>query len=209
MPEKNTDKATTKEKILTAAAELFSQHGYANTTLANITSRSGVNIALVNYYYGDKAALYRQTWEYLHQQALNKYPLLGNLDESAPAVKRLYEIIRSDIARRSDPEIRENDFMMNELSTPTQLMDDLHARAYAPLRSALQKAVADIAGDRLEAEDQRMAVLAIFSMCTIPVKHFQQLETEVQNKYDPATRARYVYNFSMACILDLLSRSNQ
>jgi len=209
MPEKNTDKATTKEKILTAAAELFSQYGYANTTLANITSRSGVNIALVNYYYGDKAALYRQTWEYLHQQALNKYPLLGNLDESAPAVKRLYEIIRSDIARRSDPEIRENDFMMNELSTPTQLMDDLHARAYAPLRSALQKAVADIAGDRLEAEDQRMAVLAIFSMCTIPVKHFQQLETAVQNKYDPATRARYVYNFSMACILDLLSRSNQ
>lgn len=207
--DRSAGKASTKERILNAAAELFSSRGYGETTLAEITKLSGVNIALVNYHYGDKATLYRQTWELLHSQALAKYPLYGKLCESAPAVKRLYEIIRSDIARRSDPSIRENDFMMNELSTPTQLMDDLHARAYAPLRAALQAAVAEISADRLSEEDRRMAVLAIFSMCTIPVKHFQNLETEVQNKYDVETRARYVYNFAMAGILDMLSRSKK
>lgn len=203
------EKTSTKEKILAAAAELFSVRGYRNTTLAEITRLSGVNIALVNYHYGDKATLYRHVWEYLHGQSLKKYPLYGDLDENAPAVKRLYEIIRSDIARRNDPSNRENDFMMNELSTPTQLMADLHERAYAPLRGALQRAVAEISGERLDAEDQRMAVLAIFSMCTIPVKHFQQLEVKAQNKYDIETRAKYVYNFAMAGILDLMSRNRK
>ena len=39
----------TKERILGAAEELFAQHGFAGTSLRQVTSRADVNIAAVNY----------------------------------------------------------------------------------------------------------------------------------------------------------------
>lgn len=43
--------------ILNAAEELFSERGFAETSLRNITTRAGVNLAAVNYHFGSKKAL--------------------------------------------------------------------------------------------------------------------------------------------------------
>lgn len=48
---------STKERILDAAEQLFSQHGYAATSLRAITSRAGVNLAAINYHFRSKEAL--------------------------------------------------------------------------------------------------------------------------------------------------------
>lgn len=52
MPPKNT--ATS---ILSAAEELFAEKGFAETSLRNITSLAGVNLAAVNYHFGSKKEL--------------------------------------------------------------------------------------------------------------------------------------------------------
>ncbi len=200
------DGEATRDKILSAAASVFALKGYRVATVADIASAAGVNGALVNYYFGEKAGLYRCAWEFAHTRAMEKYPLYGTLNENAPAVKRLQEIIASDIARRGDPESCENDIMLQELSAPTGVLEDVHARAVAGFRAALRQAVADILGRRVPELEQRMAVLAIFAMCAVPVKQFQQLEGPVNEPFDLEVRARQVYNFAMAGLLDLLSR---
>ena len=51
---------TTKDtaaKILDAAEELFSEKGFAETSLRNITTKAGVNLAAVNYHFGSKKSL--------------------------------------------------------------------------------------------------------------------------------------------------------
>jgi|YelNatPaOPRAMG01_1025707.scaffolds.fasta_scaffold83152_2 AcrR family transcriptional regulator len=48
---------STKEKILNAAEQLFSKHGFDGTSLRMITSRAGVNLAAVNYHFRSKSAL--------------------------------------------------------------------------------------------------------------------------------------------------------
>lgn len=48
---------TTREKLLEAARELFYEQGYAATTLAQISSKSGVNNGLITYYFGSKSNL--------------------------------------------------------------------------------------------------------------------------------------------------------
>ena len=45
---------STKDRILGAAEELFAQHGFAGTSLRQVTSRADVNIAAVNYHFGSK-----------------------------------------------------------------------------------------------------------------------------------------------------------
>src|SRR5688572_31140602 len=47
----------TRTRILDAAEELFMQHGFEGTSMRQLTSRAGVNLAAVNYHFGSKDAL--------------------------------------------------------------------------------------------------------------------------------------------------------
>jgi AcrR family transcriptional regulator len=53
----------TKEKILDAAEELFSDNGFAATSIRAITTRAGVNLAALNYHFGSKDALIDAVFE--------------------------------------------------------------------------------------------------------------------------------------------------
>lgn len=57
------DKASTKERILDAAEWLFAERGFAETSLRNITSRAGVNLASVNYHFGSKKSLIQAVFD--------------------------------------------------------------------------------------------------------------------------------------------------
>src|SRR5579864_5068831 len=48
---------TTKDRILNAAERLFAHHGIEATSLRNITTEAGVNLAAVNYHFQSKEAL--------------------------------------------------------------------------------------------------------------------------------------------------------
>ncbi|CAM2967844.1 TetR/AcrR family transcriptional regulator [Vibrio mytili] len=52
-------RTTTKEKILDVAEGLFAEHGFNDTSLRTITSKANVNLASVNYHFGDKKTLVR------------------------------------------------------------------------------------------------------------------------------------------------------
>jgi len=64
----------TKEKILDVAEGLFAEHGFKDTSMRTITGKAGVNLASVNYHFGDKKTLVRAV--------LNRY-----LEAFMPAVQ--------------------------------------------------------------------------------------------------------------------------
>jgi AcrR family transcriptional regulator len=47
----------TKQKILDTAERLFADHGYAGTSLRQVTAEAGVNLASIHYHYGSKEEL--------------------------------------------------------------------------------------------------------------------------------------------------------
>ena len=53
---------STKDRILGAAEELFALHGFAGTSLRQVTSRADVNIAAVNYHFGSKENLVNEVF---------------------------------------------------------------------------------------------------------------------------------------------------
>lgn len=57
----NADKGV-QERLLDAAEELFCEHGFKGTSIRDIASSAGCNIASVNYYYGGKNNLYIEVW---------------------------------------------------------------------------------------------------------------------------------------------------
>lgn len=52
-------RSSTKDKILDVAEGLFAEHGFNDTSLRTITSKANVNLASVNYHFGDKKTLVR------------------------------------------------------------------------------------------------------------------------------------------------------
>jgi AcrR family transcriptional regulator len=53
---------STKDRILHAAEELFALQGFAATSLRQVTSRADVNIAAVNYHFGNKDNLINEVF---------------------------------------------------------------------------------------------------------------------------------------------------
>ena len=49
---------STREAILRAAVEVFAEHGYEGSTLRAITSKAGVDVALVSHFFGGKQGLF-------------------------------------------------------------------------------------------------------------------------------------------------------
>ncbi|SDN81544.1 CerR family C-terminal domain-containing protein [Polaromonas sp. JS666] len=53
------DGAHARAHLLHAALRLFSEKGFAKTSIRDIAQAAGANVAAISYYFGDKAGLYR------------------------------------------------------------------------------------------------------------------------------------------------------
>ncbi|MEX1057648.1 MAG: TetR/AcrR family transcriptional regulator, partial [Natronospirillum sp.] len=58
-----TDQPDTAARILDTAEQLFAEKGFSETSLRNITTRAGVNLAAVNYHFGSKNELVQAVFE--------------------------------------------------------------------------------------------------------------------------------------------------
>lgn len=53
------DGALARRRLLEAALHLFAEQGFEKTSTREIADAAGVNLGSINYYFGDKASLYR------------------------------------------------------------------------------------------------------------------------------------------------------
>src|ERR1700754_697375 len=80
-----------EEKIKEAARKLFTQKGFAATRTRDIAEEAGLNLALLNYYFRSKQALFEIVMmEKLQQLFGNLYPIL---DEEITTLERKVEMV--------------------------------------------------------------------------------------------------------------------
>ncbi len=116
----------TKEKILDVAESLFAEHGFNDTSLRTITSKANVNLASVNYHFGDKKTLVRAV--------LNRY-----LEAFMPSVK--HALIELN---------KKNHFTMEEvfeaLRTPMLSLSDVRPNGTSRFMSLIGRGYTDVQG---------------------------------------------------------------
>lgn len=163
---KRNDGKETRRKILTAAARLFSENGFRQTSNVSISKACGVNGALINYYFGDKETVYREAWQYSFEEAQKKYPADGGAAADAPARERLHALIASTVRHYSDPECFDCGILNQEIASPTGLLEDAQTSAISPLRERLSGIAREYLGDDVPENDLNMAVQSIVTLCT-------------------------------------------
>lgn len=84
----------TVERILDAAEALFSEKGFAETSLRNITTKAGVNLAAVNYHFGSKKSLIQAVFaRYLTPFSLQFANQLDLIDEQQQTPEQLLKLL--------------------------------------------------------------------------------------------------------------------
>ncbi len=78
----------TRAKLLDSAGQVFADSGYQAATVREICARAGVNIALINYHFGDKLELYTEVLR--HRSGLPKTGSSRRRSKAPPHRKRRF-----------------------------------------------------------------------------------------------------------------------
>lgn len=88
-----------KESILNCALGIMCENGYDRTSVREIASAAGVNVAMINYYFGGKEGLFEAVIEERFHYLRDIFTGLAK-DLNSPAIQRIDSIIDHVINRK-------------------------------------------------------------------------------------------------------------
>jgi TetR/AcrR family transcriptional regulator, regulator of cefoperazone and chloramphenicol sensitivity len=158
------DGAETRSRILNAACELFAERGYRAARVADICNRAGANVAAVNYYFGDKAALYVEAWREAFKKCAEPRP-----PDSADILpeEQLKILIHSLIQNYMDPDTQGQftRLYLMELVNPTGLIRNMWHDLIEPRRQILLGMIRKIMKTEVTDETVLFCEMSIISQC--------------------------------------------
>lgn len=181
------EKLETKDKIIKVASDLFSRFGYVGTSIREIASQSGVNVASVNYHFGSKGNLYWATFEKSHEWLDGGIREISqSTDDVCELIVRAYRFLMEDTAAiRTAMKMMLTDGVPDPEGQVAKLMEDQMGPPGAEyVMKALRKAVPESVSD----EALHWGVKSLFgglihwatmsSSCKVEVmkKHMPELE---------------------------------
>lgn len=197
-------KKNTKQALLHSAAGLFSEKGFANTSIAEISARAGANIAAVNYHFRSKDELYRAVILYTHEQAETLYPMAINDKDSAE--ERLYLFVFSLLKRILSKETIGNFYhiVTKEMAEPTIESGTLITEIISRKRQQLTLLIQELYQQTADEELLMRMTHSIVSQCLFLGMHAKGRQHHMKRKplklHDAETFARHITNFSIAGI---------
>ncbi len=124
----------TRTKLLDAAGQVFAESGFQAATVREICARAGVNIALVNYHFGDKLELYTEVLR--HSVGASGNGIINQaIASTAPPKEAFRELIHAMLLRvcRGDRPGWHFQLMMHEFAQPTPAMANVIDETMSPV----------------------------------------------------------------------------
>ncbi len=203
----------TRENLLAAAGEIFAEMGFREATIAAICGKAGVNIAAVNYHFGSKENLYRESWKHAFQQSIQAHPPDGGIAADALPEERLGGQIVALIHRMADKKNREIWFIHREISNPTGLLGKSFRDIIGRLHAETAKAIRDLLGPQVTEQEALFCEVYIVSQCVNPmvVPHKLAVSREKRDNLwhivDIEAYAEHVVTVSLAGIRAIRKRA--
>ncbi|MBI5388248.1 MAG: CerR family C-terminal domain-containing protein [Verrucomicrobia bacterium] len=204
--------AETRQLLLEAAGAVFAEHGYYDTTVRQICQRAGVNVAAINYHFGDKQRLYTEVLRDCQAKALAKYPPDLGLAPGARPVERLRAFVRSFLFRIFDagPTAYHGKLLTMEMINPTPALDAIVNERFRPMAEQLSAILRELLGKGASAELVRLCVGSVVSQCVF-YHHCRPAMCRLYPdlKFGPAEIERladHITRFSLAGLNDVAKR---
>ncbi len=193
----------TRERLVEAAREVFSQQGFQGATVREICRLADANVAAVNYHFGSKDGLFAEALNFNRLRALQEANIAAN---ACPKI-RLRLFIHDFMMMLLDEHSasRQCRMMARELADPTPALDKIVTDAIAPLHAFLGQLVGEITGGRMAEAELRRCVNSLLGQCV-----FYRNSQPVLKRLTPELRydseeieaiAKHIADFSLAALL--------
>ena len=201
--------ATTKDRLLAAACTVFADKGYRAATVAEICTAAKANIAAVNYYFGNKEALYDAVWHHAFDLASSAYPIDGSLPENPVLEDYIYSYANA-LLHRIFSETETGLFaklLHQEMSHPTLALERIAEEALLPQSLFLGKVVHAALEQHVSEEQIRLCMNSIIGQCAFfnfsrPLrKHVIGKSTMTEEEIDDI--ARHIAAFSIGGLKEI------
>ena len=195
-----------RDRLLLAAGQAFAEHGYEAATVRDICLEAGVNVAAVNYYFGDKRRLYIESVKHAHQARVRQVPL-PEWPPGRPAADRLHDFVANMLERMlgfGQPpwQVR---LMMREVLHPTDACRELVEDYIRPHFALLVSILDELAGGSLGEPELRRIGLSIIGQCFLyraagDVVGMLVPPAEIASLHTPAQLADHVTCYALAAL---------
>lgn len=195
----------TKVRVLEAAGRIFAERGFRDATVRDICHAAGVNLAAVNYHFGDKERLYIESVKFAHRMRLQQVPM-PEWPEGTPAAAKLHAFIYAFLCRvlADDGLGWESQLMMREVAQPTGACEELVREYIRPHFALLQRIIGELVPESMpEAERHRIGFSIVgqclhYRICKPIIRLLISAEEYEQN--DPATLADHICRTTLAAL---------
>ena len=157
-----------RARILLAAGREFAERGYEAATVRDICTAAGVNIAAVNYYFGDKRRLYVESVRHAHEERVGREPL-PEWEPGTSAARRLGDLV--DHLLRRAPGLGGSSWqarlLLRELVQPTEACRSIVEDHVRPRFAAILAVLGDASGGRLAPAELKWLAISIIGQCLL------------------------------------------
>ncbi|MGD8366113.1 MAG: TetR/AcrR family transcriptional regulator [Desulfobacterales bacterium] len=163
---KREDGKETRSKVLDSACEVFARKGYRAATVADICKRAGANVASVNYYFGDKASLYREAWRFA-LESFQEHVVIDTQAESPKQALRNYIFtLMRNFSSKGEIGLFSR-LYLRELVSPTGLIQDAWHDLIEPRRQVFHSMIRKIIGEGADELSIRFCEQSIINQCRV------------------------------------------
>jgi len=195
-----------RSRILEAAGPVFADKGYRAATVRAICLAAGVNVASVNYYFGDKERLYIEAVRRAHELTVTKVPL-PDWPPGIPPETRLRDFIRTLIDRLLGGHEApwQTRLMMREILQPSGACRALVEDFFRPHMERLLTILDDIVPSELPPHRRQQIAFSIVGQCVYyrvasPIIAFLVPEEELAAHYAPDQLVDHITAMSLAAL---------
>ena len=168
-PEKNAEKLLSgdaKERILLAAGREFAEHGRDAATVRDICLAAGVNLAAVNYHFGDKKRLYIESVKHAQRERMRQVPE-PVWAPGTSAAEKLRDFVGNMLERMLglDQPLWQARLMLREILNPTEACRELVEDYFRPHFELLLAILDELVEGRLDGPTLRQVALSVIGQC--------------------------------------------
>ena len=195
----------TKARILEAAGQVFAEKGFRDATIRDICQLAQVNLAAVNYHFGDKERLYIESVKRAHASRADQVPM-PTWSPGTPATEKLHEFIYIFLCRvlGDDDSGWQCPLMMRELAHPTAACEELAREYIRPHFALLQSILGELIPAHVSEVERHRIGFSIVGQCV----HYRVaqpiirllISPEEYERNDPAALAEHITRWTLAAL---------
>ncbi len=196
----------TKNRILLAAGKTFAEKGFRCSTVREICDAAEVNIASVNYYFGDKKNLYQQTLLLAREIGAQKFPTPDFSALRSPE-DRLRSVILLLLNRLvgNDVEPWPVKILMSEILAPSPAAKPLIDGYIEPFLKMVFGTVAEMVDDSVTPTKVHQLSFSVISQCVWyrfagDINRMVISEDQYASNFSVNSLAKQIFDFSLAGI---------